>query len=59
MKLQILNKSKIKTEFSVRTVWQDIHSGMDVLYYEVPADEDGKGTFLPLDSIITWRVTNG
>lgn len=59
MKLEILNKCGTLTNFTVCVVWQDIHYGMDVLYYETPADEKGKGTFLPLSSISTWRVTNG
>lgn len=55
MKLIILYKDGEILEAVVTVVWQDTHNNFD-LYYETPVHEQGKGTFVPLEYIKTWKV---
>ena len=55
MKLIILYKDGCVKEIPVKLVWQDIHSDYN-LYYETYADEKGKGTFVEMKLITTWKV---
>lgn len=55
MKLTILFKDKTKKEIIVSTVWQDDRH-QNYLYYETFNDEKGKGTFLEMKPVITWKI---
>ena len=56
MLLKLLNKNNECIEVAVTTVWQDIHAGMNMLYFERPTDEIGKGTFVDVDTLNTWQI---
>lgn len=56
MNLEILYKNGTKTCMYITTIWQDRGHGMESLYYELPNDEIGKGTFVSLDTISCWRI---
>lgn len=57
MKLTILYKDGEILETVVTVVWQDIRNDFD-LYYETPLHEQGKGIFVPLEYVKTWKVTS-
>lgn len=56
LKLDLLFKDGLYVQKVVCVLWQDIHCGFDVLYYETPVDEKGKGSFIRLEELQTWRV---
>lgn len=56
MTLELLYKDETKTTVLIKEIWQDIHSGMDQLYYEHLIDEDGKGAFIPIENLSCWRI---
>lgn len=55
-KLIVLFENDVEKIFHVSVVWQDYHYGFDCLYYETLFDERGKGHFLKLDDVKTWKV---
>lgn len=56
MLLQLLYHNGTRKEIHVVTVWGDHTHGMNRLYYETMYDEPGKGTFLKLEELRTWRT---
>ncbi|MDF2879700.1 MAG: hypothetical protein K0R54_257 [Clostridiaceae bacterium] len=58
MKLTIMFKDRTVNNIHVQIVWQDHTQGMDKLYYETLYDEKGKGTFVPINNILTWQISN-
>lgn len=55
MMLRILFKDGCVEDIPVKVAWQDIHSEYD-LYYETYYDEEGKGTFVEMKLIKTWKI---
>jgi hypothetical protein len=51
-------KDRTVNNIHVQIVWQDHTQGMDKLYYETLYDEKGKGTFVPINNILTWQISN-
>lgn len=56
MTLELLYKDGTKTTVLIKTIWRDILSGMNQLYYEHLIDEDGKGTFIPIENLSCWQI---
>lgn len=55
MKLILLFKDKTTKEIIVSTVWQDDRH-QNYLYYETFNDEAGKGTFLEMKPVVSWKI---
>lgn len=62
MKLEILFKGAKDYEFVtynfIKTVWMDNENFLNLLYFEHNLDADGKGNFINLDDVASWKIIN-
>lgn len=62
MKLEILFKGATDIEFVtynyIKTVWMDNKNFLNLLYFEQNLDSDGKGQFINLDDVSSWKIIN-
>lgn len=56
MKLIVMYKDKRTEEFIVYRVFQDDSLGMEYLYYEESAAEQGNGKFINTNDLLCWGI---